>query len=175
MAMTIVESSLSARNLGHHLELPLVIDLGRIMTVLLAVYAVLRVQDLYHRQAWPYALRLSYESSFFWLEIALGLILPLALLSFKRVRESANGLYLASVLVVAGFMTNRLNVGLTGMESAAGMHYIPKWTEVAVTISIVALGIVLFALANKYLGIFEEQAPVRAPEPPALESAHAAD
>ncbi len=175
MAMTIVESSLSARNLGHHLELPLVIDLGRIMTVLLAVYAVLRMQDLYHRQVWPEAFRLSYESSFFWLEIALGLILPLALLSFKRVRENANGLYLASVLVVAGFMTNRLNVGLTGMESAAGMHYIPKWTEVAVTISIVALGVVLFSLATKYLGIFDEQAPVRAPEPPALESAHAAD
>ncbi len=175
MAMTIVESSLSARNLGHHLELPLVIDLGRIMMVLLAVYAVLRMQDLYHRQAWPDAFRLSYESSFFWLEIALGLILPLALLSFKRVRENANGLYLASVLVVAGFMTNRLNVGLTGMESAAGMHYIPKWTEVAVTISIVALGVVLFSLATKYLGIFDEQAPVRAPEPPALESAHAAD
>jgi Ni/Fe-hydrogenase subunit HybB-like protein len=92
------------------------------------------------------------------------------------VRTSANGLYLVSVLVVAGFVTNRLNVSITGMEASAGLRYIPKWTEVAVTASIVALGIVLFGLAARHLGIFAEEArPLPAPEAAPAVAPHAAD
>lgn len=58
--------------------------------------------------------------------------------------------------MVLGFVTNRLNVSITGMESAAGMHYIPKWTEVAVTGAIIAVGFALFGMAAKYLPIFPE-------------------
>ena len=63
--------------------------------------------------------------------------------------------------MVLGFITNRLNVSITGQESAAGMHYIPKWTEIAVTGAIIAAGFALFGLAVKYLPIFpaEEQPP----------------
>jgi Ni/Fe-hydrogenase subunit HybB-like protein len=98
----------------------------------------------------------------FWLEISLSLVLPLLLLSQKKIRASAQGLYLAAVLVVLGFITNRLNVSITGLESAAGMHYIPKWTEIAVTGAIIAAGFALFGLAVKYLPIFpaEESHPV---------------
>ena len=62
MAMTIFESSMSARHLGHQLELPLLQGLGRILAVFLAVYAVLRGQDLYYRGAWGFALHWGYES-----------------------------------------------------------------------------------------------------------------
>ena len=175
MAMTIVESSLSARHLGHQLELPILVGLGRILAVLLALYTVLRVQDLYHRGAWHFAARWGYESSLFWLEILLGRALPLALLGMRSVRESANGLYLVSVLVVAGFMTNRLNVSITGMEGAAGVRYLPKWTEVAVTVSIFAAGVVAFGWATRHLGIFHEEPPHAAPPPSLLPDAHAAD
>ncbi len=91
----------------------------------------------------------------FWLEMSLSLILPLLLLSAKEdpVRR-AGGLYLAAVMVVLGFITNRLNVSITGLESAAGMHYVPKWTEIAVTGAIIAAGFALFGLAVKYLPIF---------------------
>lgn len=174
MAMTIVESSLSARNFGHSLETPLLVDLGRIMTVLLAMYTVLRVQDLYHRGAWRDAFHWGYESSFFWLEMALGLLLPFFLLSFRRVRTSPHGLYLVSVLVVAGFITNRLNVAITGMEASSGVRYLPKWSEVAVTIAIVAAGIVIFGWATKHLHIFQEE-PAAAADLGAAPAAHAAD
>ncbi len=61
------------------------------------------------------------------------------------------------MLVVLGFITNRLNVSITGQESAAGMHYIPKWTEIAVTGAIIAAGFALFGLAVKYLPIFSRR------------------
>ena len=175
--MTIFESSMSARHFGRQLELPLLIDLGRILTVLLWVYAVLRVQDLYHRGALHLAFQWRYEADLFWLEMGIGLLLPLLLLARRQVRSSANGLYLVSVLVVAGFVTNRLNVSITGMEASAGLRYVPKWTEVAVTASIVALGIVLFGFATRHLSIFaaEEERTLPSREAARAVSPHAAD
>jgi Ni/Fe-hydrogenase subunit HybB-like protein len=66
-----------------------------------------------------------------------------------------------------GFIANRLNVAVTGMESASGTHYIPKWTEMAVTLSIIALGFAIFRIVAQYFPIFEAheeeaQAPVEA-------------
>ena len=68
------------------------------------------------------------------------------------------------MLVVLGFVTNRLNVSITGMETSAGLHYVPKWTEVAVTGSIIAVGFALFGLAAKYLPIFPAEHDVVEPE-----------
>jgi Ni/Fe-hydrogenase subunit HybB-like protein len=154
LAMTIFESSMSAKHFGRQLELPILQELGRVLVVVLSVYAILRLEDLLHRGVLKLTLQPSYEMYLFWLEILLSLVAPLLLLSQKKVRTTAQGLYFAAVLVVLGFITNRLNVSITGQESAAGMHYIPKWTEIAVTGAIVAAGFALFGLATKYLPIF---------------------
>jgi Ni/Fe-hydrogenase subunit HybB-like protein len=79
--------------------------------------------------------------------------------------RSLPSLYLAAVLVVLGFITNRLNVSITGLESAARMHYIPKWTEIAVTGAIIAAGFALFGLATTYLPIFPAEAEHPSDEP----------
>ena len=157
LAMTIFESSLSAKHFGRQLELPILQELGRLLVVVLSVIAILRFEDLFHRGMFKLLFRPSYEMYFFWLEVFLSLLAPLLLLSWKRVRQAPGGLYVASVLVVLGFITNRLNVSITGLESAAGMHYAPKWTEVAVTGAIIAVGFALFGLAAKYLPIFPSE------------------
>jgi Ni/Fe-hydrogenase subunit HybB-like protein len=154
LAMTIFESSLSSKHFGQQLELPILQELGRVLVVVLSVYGILRLEDLLHRGVLKLLLQPGYEMYLFWLEISLSLILPLLLLSQKKIRSTAQGLYLAAVLVVLGFITNRLNVSITGQESAAGMHYVPKWTEIAVTGAIIAAGFALFGLAVKYLPIF---------------------
>jgi Ni/Fe-hydrogenase subunit HybB-like protein len=154
LAMTIFESSLSAKHFGQQLELPILQELGRVLVVVLSVYGILRFEDLLHRGVLRMTIRPSYETYLFWVEILLAIVLPLTLLVQKKVRSSAGGLYVAAVLVVLGFITNRLNVSITGMESSAGLHYIPKWTEIAVTGAIIAAGFALFGLAVKYLPIF---------------------
>jgi Ni/Fe-hydrogenase subunit HybB-like protein len=162
LAMTIFESSMSSRHFGRQLELPILQELGRVLVVVLSVYAMLRFEDLLHRGVLKLALIPSYEMYLFWLEISLSLILPLILLSQRKIRNNAEGLYVAAVLVVLGFITNRLNVSITGLESSAGMHYVPKWTEIAVTGAIIAVGFALFGMAVKYLPIFpaEDRNPV---------------
>ena len=179
LAMTIFESSMSAKHFGRQLELPILQELGRVLVVVLCLYGILRFEDLLHRGMLRKTLLPGYEMGLFWLEISLSIVLPLLLLSAKRIRTTAQGLYLASVLVVLGFITNRLNVSITGLESSAGMHYVPKWTEVAVTGAIIAAGFALFGLAAKYLPIFpaEEVPTATAPQvvaaAPALQ--HAGD
>ena len=161
LAMTIFESSMSSKYFGRQLELPILKELGRVLVVVLCVYGILRFEDLLHRGVLKMLLQPGYEVYLFWLEISLSLLLPLLLLTQKKVRTTAQGLYVAAVLVVLGFITNRLNVSITGLESAAGMHYVPKWTEIAVTGAIIAAGFALFGLAVKYLPIFpaEESHP----------------
>ena len=163
LAMTIFESCMSAKYFNGQLELPILQELGRVLVVVLAVYGVLRFEDLFHRGVLKLSLQPGYETYLFWLETLLSLVLPLLLLSQHRVRTSAGGLYLSSVLVVLGFIANRLNVSITAFEKSAGTHYFPKWTELSVTGAIVATGFALFALAVKYLPIFPKEC--RVPEP----------
>jgi Ni/Fe-hydrogenase subunit HybB-like protein len=81
-------------------------------------------------------------------------LIPLGMLLVPKIRESAQGLYLAAVLCLLGFVTNRLNVAITGVENAVHGRYSPKWTETVITAMFVALGFAIFGLAAKYLPIF---------------------
>lgn len=167
LAMTIFESSLSSKHFGLQLELPVLQELGRVLVVVLGIYAILRFEDLANRGALKLAFHAGYETYLFWLEISLAIILPLLLLVQKKVRSSANGLYFAAVSVVLGFITNRMNVSITGFEGSTGVRYFPKWSELAVTGMIIGIGFAAFGLAVKYLPIFpkEELAAAHASEP----------
>ncbi|HMK30413.1 MAG TPA: Ni/Fe-hydrogenase cytochrome b subunit [Terriglobales bacterium] len=161
LAMTIFESSMSSKHFGRELELPILQELGRVLLVVLTVYGVLRFEDLLHRGVLKLLLTSGYERNLFLLEIGMTVIVPVILLALPKIRTSPGGLYFTAVLVVLGFITNRLNVSITGMETAAGLHYIPKWTEVAITGAIIAAGFFLFAVAVKYLPIFPEHQPAQ--------------
>lgn len=167
LAMTIFESSMSARHFGKQLEMPLLRQLGRTLLVALAVYTVVRFQDLLHRGAWHLLHWRNPETPLFVLEMLLCSFAPICLLLIPKVRNNADGLYLSSVLCLLGFVTNRLNIAITGMERFAGQQYFPKWTEIAITLAIVASGFLVFALAVKYLPIFDRlpsRQPVTEPE-----------
>jgi Ni/Fe-hydrogenase subunit HybB-like protein len=159
LAMTIFESSMSARHFNHALGKPVILGLGRILTVVLILYTVIRFMNLIRSGNIKYAFENTPEAQLFWVEIALALIAPIVLLLIKSVRENPVRLYVVSILVVSGFVLNRLNIAITGMQRALGVHYIPKWTEISVTLMIVAAGITIFTLAVKYLPIFSHTEP----------------
>jgi Ni/Fe-hydrogenase subunit HybB-like protein len=157
MAIVIFESNLSARAFGREIEMPLLAALGRAMAVVLGLYGILRLQDLWRRGALVHLREPSTETVLFALEMVLGLLTPLFMLLFRRVREDREGLFAAAVLVITGFLLNRLNVSITGLEYSAHAHYFPKWTEVAVTLSMVGMMFLCFALAVRYLNVFEAE------------------
>ncbi len=159
LAMTIFESSLSAKYFRKQLELPILQLLGRVLVVVMAVYLILRFEDLLHRGMLSQIVHPgahAYERNLFLVEIGL-LLAGFVLLCLRKVRITAGGLYLSAVLVLLGFVTNRLNVSITGMEAQAGMRYLPRWTEIGITAAFIAAGFAIFGLAAKYLPIFEEE------------------
>jgi Ni/Fe-hydrogenase subunit HybB-like protein len=141
MAMTILESYLSKRAFERHLEMDVLEPLARGMVVAL--------------------LEPGYEARMFVIEMTLGVVLPVGLLLIDRIRTNPTGLVVAALFAVLGFVMNRLNVSVTGMEGAAGVQYVPSWMEVTVSLGLVALGFALFTAAVRYLPIFPEPASRR--------------
>ena len=154
LAMTIFESWHSSRAFGRALDLPLLMSMGRVLAVVMSVYLWIRFLDLSHRHAFALLAQNRMETWLFSLEIAL-MVVPTVLLYRQAVRSSPGKLYACAVMVVFGFIANRLNVGSTGLEAGSGTHYIPRWSEVAITLSIVAAGFAIFRLIAQYFPIFE--------------------
>jgi Ni/Fe-hydrogenase subunit HybB-like protein len=169
LAMTIFESWHSSRAFGRALELPLLASLGRVLAVAMSVYLWIRFLDLLHRDAFGLLLRNRTETWLFLLEIALAVV-PTALLYQSRIRRSPAALYFCAVMVVFSFIANRLNVGITGLEAGSGTHYMPKWSEVAVTLSLVAVGFAIFRVIGQYFPVFEAHSPQQASEKSAEET-----
>jgi Ni/Fe-hydrogenase subunit HybB-like protein len=157
IGMVILESHLSKRAFGRHLEMALLEPLARTMVVILGLYGLLRIQGVIKAGALDSVLNPGYEGWMFLIEIGLGVILPVGLLASRRVRSSPRGLVIGAFLAVLGFVMNRLNVSVTGMEGAAGVRYLPSWMEITVSIGLVALGMAAFAVAVKFLPIFERE------------------
>jgi len=151
LAMTIFESWHSARAFGQELEFNLLQGLSRVLALVLAVFLTARLLDFVHRGVVGYAFIPRTETYLFWLEI-LFLLIPMVLMF--RGRLSPRTLYYCALSVIFGFITNRLNVSVTGMQAGSGATYIPRWSEIAVTLAIIALGFAIFRFAVHQLPIF---------------------
>ncbi|MFN8005804.1 MAG: Ni/Fe-hydrogenase cytochrome b subunit [Terriglobia bacterium] len=161
-AMTIFESFLSYRAFRKRLEIDLLADVAKVIVVALSVYFVLKLQDLAGKGILSKAFEPTYEARMFLAELILGIVAPIVLLIVPRIRQNHFSLFVSSILVILGFVMNRLNISISGMEAGLGHRYFPKWTELSVTLSIVALGFVLFRTAIKNLPVFPEEAPQEA-------------
>lgn len=167
LAMVIMLARLANRAFGRAIEMSLIGHLARILVGMLWVYGITRLFDLGTRGALPLAIALDYESALFLVEFAMGVALPAVLLASSRRRSDPGWLYASSVLVVFGFVANRLNVSITGFEAAQGGHYVPAWAEIFVTLMVVAMVFGAYWFAARYLDIFPKakvRAVVRVPD-----------
>ena len=158
LAMTIVESTLSSKAFKRGLELPLLAALGKAAAVVLCIYLAAKAADLVARGAWPLLFQPSLEAAAYWTEIGLGVIVPAILFMLPGVRRRPWLLFTAAMMVVVfGIVMNRLNVSLTGLLAYTGLIYTPAWTEIAVSVALVTLGVIAFGLAAKYLPVFPDE------------------
>ncbi|MGI9103052.1 MAG: NrfD/PsrC family molybdoenzyme membrane anchor subunit [Terriglobales bacterium] len=153
-AMVIIALYLCMRSLGVKLDPTLLKDFSRIITPLLVIFGVFRLADLLRQGAGHYLFLPVQETLYFWLEIALFVVAPVVMFNLPRLREQPIGLYWASAVTVMGFITHRINVSITALERATNTHYVPKWSEMAVTIMLVTLAIIAFRWAVLHLKIF---------------------
>lgn len=156
-AMTIFESYLSLRAFRKQLDFELLNRLGAVAAVALLVYLVIKLFDMQARGVLGLAFQPTYEGRMFLAEMLLGVIAPIVMLFIPRIRNNQFGLFVSALMVVLGFVMNRINVAITGMDRSSGVNYFPSWTEFAITASIVGAGFLLFGLAVKYLEVFPRE------------------
>ena len=157
LALTVMAVYLSMRSLNVRLDFSILIDCGRMIQLLLIVFAFFRLLDLVANHALHYAFQLTPEAGYFWLEMAMFVVAPVILLSYDQVRDVPDRLYLTCALVVAGFIVNRLNVSINALQTAMGTHYVPRWTELASSVWVIAAAVVAFRYAVIYLDILPKE------------------
>jgi Ni/Fe-hydrogenase subunit HybB-like protein len=156
LAVVIFENGMSARAFGRALEFHLLKGIAKVMSAFLGLFLLVRFLDLGTRGSLHHVFRFgAYETRMFWLEVAL-MAIPAALVWLSRVRGNPQALFASAVAIIGGFLVNRLNVSTTGLEASSGVRYFPSWMEVAVTLSIVVLGLIVFRLAATYLPVFHD-------------------
>ncbi len=163
-AMVTMESFISFNAFNREIEMPILSHLGKVSAVALAVYFVLKVEDIIGNHLSPYLFTMNLEGMLYWAEIILGILIPIFLLVQERVRNNKQGLFFASLLIVIGFILNRLNLSITSIAGSSGVNYFPGWIEISVSLMMVAIGFALFRLAVQFLHIFPkavEEHPVR--------------
>jgi Ni/Fe-hydrogenase subunit HybB-like protein len=153
LALTVMAIYLCMRSLNVRVDFSILNDCGRMIQMLLIVFVFFRLLDLVANHALHYAFQLTPEAGYFWLEVGLFLALPIVLLSYDSIRSHPDRLYWACAAVVGGFIVNRLNVSINALQTATGAHYVPKWTELASSVLVVAAAVMAFRYAVIYLDI----------------------
>jgi formate dehydrogenase iron-sulfur subunit len=149
------------------LQMTRLASVGRIAFWSLLVYLVFRLGDMAIRDqlAGAFAGRLGLA---FAAEILLGGVLPLVLLSRRSLRQRADVLGIASLLVVLGVAGNRMNVVLFAMTFRGRMpwmaaeSYAPSIVEWGISVGLIAATIFLFGLAARHMPILTRAEPERA-------------
>jgi Ni/Fe-hydrogenase subunit HybB-like protein len=155
LAMVSFETILSARVFKLEPEMDILEGLGRGTLIALAVYLAAKFGDMAYRGNLSAIFSSGKASLFFILEIAIGAVIPIALYAMKSIRQSANGLLLASSCVIAGMVMNRFNVNFFA-QAGPKANYFPAVAEILVTIGLVSLMVLLYRLAVTYLPVFHE-------------------
>ncbi|OGU35249.1 MAG: polysulfide reductase [Ignavibacteria bacterium GWB2_35_6b] len=156
-AMIIFESYMSSRAFGHGLKFSLLSEISKITMVFLSIILFVRIFELVVTDKINYLFIPATETYMYYLEIIVGFIVPIFLLSNKELRTSRKWLYIASVFVIAGFMLNRINVSITSIQRSSGVDYFPSAQEIGISIFIVTVGVWVFKLVSHYFPVFEHE------------------
>ncbi len=157
LMMVILESHVTAYLYRRKPETGLLAPLGAATRWVLAVYVAARFGDLAARGQLHYLASGAWQAKLFWLELALMAILPLALMSATRFRRQAGWQGAAAAIGVAGVVLNRIDVGGLADIGRGGPLYAPKWTEIAVSLGIVAAATLAFLFMIEHFRVWESR------------------
>jgi len=154
-AMVTFEALMSEKILKHKARFDLLSDLAGWMPYLLGFYLLIKIADLLGRNAALQTFTMSPQTISWWLEITIGVILPLILFLSPEIIKTRGGLLWASTLVIVGLVWNRINVAIVGVIVEKWETYYPYWIELFITIGVVAIGLIVFKWAVENLPIYE--------------------
>ena len=159
LAIVSFETLLTGKVFKHRVPREVVEGLARGVLVVGSLYLVMKLWHLVTGPGVGAVLDGSLLGNLYLIELVVGVLLPLGLLSLRSVRTSAERIFVVDILVILGVLMNRMNVGVFGVSEYAarfGGDYFPSWMEFAMSLGLVSFAIFGFKLCAKYLPLFPE-------------------
>jgi Ni/Fe-hydrogenase subunit HybB-like protein len=155
----VLEGFLVERWLGSQVKLDLLERLGKVAAFALALYLALRLGDLWARGTLPAALDGSWQSLLFGAEVLIGGLLPLTLLTSRKIRQTREGLLTSALLIVAGVVSQRMSLSLFTMWRPA--PYLPSLAEILIALGVPAAAALIYLFFVENLAVLDEKAPLK--------------
>lgn len=156
VSLVIFISIVTAKVWKFTLRMDVLSRLGKIVAWVLAVYLVIRFVDLFATGNIS-AFALDEFGLLFLAEVGVGLALPMTLLFFNRVRKSPALLLTSVSLVFIGLILNRVSAFIISHAPSRTGFYFPSWTEVLLTVGLLAGVMFAYRVAAKYLPVYSDQ------------------
>ncbi len=137
--MVTFESIIVSKSFNRRPEMEVLTPLAKYMPVMMGLYLAVKLGDMIVRGTYIYLFDGTYQTNAFVVEVLFGVILPFALLLFKRVRQSPGWLFFASILYVLGILMNRINVFMVAYTPPYKIvSYFPALGEIFITVGLIA-------------------------------------
>ena len=164
LMMVVLESIVSGWLYNKKPETGVLAGLGKAAAYILGLYVILKLGDLVFQGKLGLLAELSWESVLFIFELLISAIIPAVLLAIPKIRNSIAGQLSCAVLVVFGFVLNRLNVSGLATISATGTDYFPSLLEIIVSLSIVSGAVLIFFYFVENFRVWETEAKTKITE-----------
>jgi len=166
ISMVIVESALSHKvfatrmegHEGNHVDVnKLTIGLGKAGAIVAFAYFFLKLQGVVDGHAWGYLW--SGYGALFLVETVGFVLVPSLLFAYGARHEKVKLIRFAGAMTVVGIVFNRLNVSIIAFNWQNPVRYVPSWMEVAVSLSLVTVGVLAFRwVCNRMPILWEDPA-----------------
>ncbi|WP_028583197.1 Ni/Fe-hydrogenase cytochrome b subunit [Desulfogranum mediterraneum] len=152
-AMVVFEATISSRVYRLGDETSILAQIGRIMSWILAIYLLIRFQNIFMRGEMGTAFSGSFLGNMFLLE-NLMLLIGLFLLASARYRTNPRLLFIAALAVLIGGSLFRFNTYIIGFDPGTGWKYFPSVGEQMITYGLIAFEIAAYTLFVKVFPVF---------------------
>ncbi len=157
LSMIILEAYLSARAFNQGLNIRILSGLGKGVLIVITAELIFKFSDLVLTGKLPLLFAYANETYIFWLEIILGSVIPILILTHPRYKVNRTGLYFASIFTISGFILNRMNVCVTSLVRSSGQVYRPSFEEIGITLFLLLAAMVAFKLVVENFHVFARE------------------
>ena len=135
----------------------IVTGLPRIAAWVAVLYLALKLGDLLVSGEIALLWSAGAYSAWWWLEVGVGLILPIVLLLTPSLRNRPWVSVAAPLLLLFGVMMNRFNATMFGQILPPGTTYTPHLLEWLSTLGIIGAAVMAWLLGVRFLAIFDDK------------------
>jgi Ni/Fe-hydrogenase subunit HybB-like protein len=160
ISMVVFEGTLSHRIFRHritgaHVDMEaLQIGLGKAGAIILFAYFFLKLQGVAEGHHWD--LLFTGWGAWFLVEIVGFVLVPSLLYGYGARHRRVGFVRAGSVMAVLGIVLNRLNVAIVAYNWNAPVRYVPRWTEIWVSVTLITIGVLAFRWFANRLPILSE-------------------